>query len=65
MLAINAPTLLVSGEKSALFLQKITSEIARCLRKKERVVIKNAGHPMHSQNPPDYNRAALGFLDAN
>jgi pimeloyl-ACP methyl ester carboxylesterase len=64
-LAINAPTLLVSGEKSALLLQKITSELARCLRKKECVVIKNAGHPMHSQNPQDYNRAVLGFLDAN
>jgi pimeloyl-ACP methyl ester carboxylesterase len=64
-MAINAPTLLVSGEKSALLLQKITSELAICLRKKECVVIKNAGHPMHSQNPQDYNRAVLGFLDAN
>jgi pimeloyl-ACP methyl ester carboxylesterase len=64
-MAINAPTLLVSGEKSALLLQKITSELAKCLCKKECVVIKNAGHPMHSQNPQDYNRAVLGFLDAN
>jgi pimeloyl-ACP methyl ester carboxylesterase len=64
-MAINVPTLLVSGEKSALLLQKITSELARCLHKKECVVIKNAGHPMHSQNPQDYNRAVLGFLDAN
>jgi pimeloyl-ACP methyl ester carboxylesterase len=64
-MAIDAPTLLVSGEKSMLLLQKITSELARCLRKKECVVIKNAGHPMHSQNPQDYNRAVLGFLDAN
>jgi len=64
-MSIDAPTLLVSGEKSILLLQKITSELSRCLRKKECVVIKNAGHPMHSQNPQDYNRAVLGFLDAN
>ena len=64
-MAINAPTLLVSGEKSMLLLQKITSELARCLPKKERVVIRNAGHPMHIQNPQDYNSAVLAFLDAN
>jgi len=62
-MTIDAQTLLVSGEKSALFLQKITSELANCLRKKESVTIKNASHAMHSQNALEYNRAVLGFLE--
>ncbi|HMK94034.1 MAG TPA: alpha/beta hydrolase [Candidatus Limnocylindrales bacterium] len=64
-MAIDAPTLLVSGEKSGLLLHKITSELARCLSRKECVVIKNAGHGMHIQNPQEYNSAVLGFLEAN
>ena len=63
-MAINAPTLLVSGEKTAPFLQEITKQLAACLRKKKRIVINKASHPMHSQNPLDYNKAVLDFLDA-
>lgn len=63
-MAIAAPTLLVTGEKSATFLHKIAAELRECLREKESAVIKDAGHSMHSQNPPDFNRAVLEFLDA-
>ena len=63
-MAINAPTLLVSGEKTAPFLQEIIKRLAICLPKKECVVINKASHPMHSQNPLDYNKAVLGFLDS-
>lgn len=60
--AIEAPTLLLSGEKSPVFLQEIIKDLADCLPKKEYVTIKNAGHPMHSQNAPEYNRVVLDFL---
>jgi pimeloyl-ACP methyl ester carboxylesterase len=61
--SIDAPTLLVSGEESPLFLKKITAALANCLTEQESVVIKNAGHVMHRQNVLEYNKAVLGFID--
>ena len=60
--AIEAPTLLLSGEKSPVFLQEIIKELADWVPKKEYVTIKNASHPMHSQNAREYNRVVLDFL---
>lgn len=60
--AIKAPTLLLSGEKSPLFLLKITAALADLLPSCESATIKNAGHPMHNQNPDAYNHAVLEFL---
>ncbi len=63
--AVDTPTLLLNGERSAVFLQKIVQELAGCLPQNEHVTIATAGHPMHSQNPLAYNKAVLGFFDAH
>ena len=60
--AIEAPTLLINGEKSPVFLQEISKDLADCLPKKEYVTIKNTGHPMHSQNAHEFNQVVLDFL---
>lgn len=59
---IVAPTLLVKGERSPAFLQRILEELARCLPNHENVTIPAASHGMHSENPEAYNDAVLRFL---
>ena len=61
---IAAPTLVVRGERTTGFLPEIAKELTSRLPHSECAVIKGASHPMHSQNPLDYNRAVLSFLKA-
>lgn len=61
--AVAAPTLLLTGERSPPFLHTIVGELCNSLLKKECATIKNASHPMHSQNPIEYNDTVLRFLN--
>ena len=63
--ALKVPTLLVTGDQSARFFHVITDEIARCLPKRERIEIPNAGHSMHLDNTVTYNAEVLKFLGAH
>lgn len=60
--AIKTPTLLVSGEKTTAFLKEIIIQLQTYLPNNECVTIAKASHPMHSQNPREYNKAVLNFL---
>jgi pimeloyl-ACP methyl ester carboxylesterase len=62
--AIQTPTLLIMGEKSAPFLHTIIEVFANYLPNKKCVIINGAGHPTHSQNPKVYNEAVLRFLES-
>jgi non-heme chloroperoxidase len=59
---IHAPTLLLTGEVSPVFLHQIVDELARCLPNVERAMIPRASHGMHNMNPQAYNDTVLAFL---
>jgi non-heme chloroperoxidase len=56
------PTLFVYGEYSPKFLRTISDELFKVLPHSEKVVIPNASHLTHGQNPTAYNRKVLEFL---
>ena len=56
------PVLLVGGDRSPPMFRPILSELAKCLPKVERVVIRHAGHNMQIDNPAEFNTEVLTFL---
>jgi non-heme chloroperoxidase len=59
---LTRPTLLVTGERSPAIFLLITAELERCLENESQVMVPNAGHGMHSDNPTFYNQTVLAFL---
>ncbi len=59
---LNRPTLLVTGERSPAMLLLITAELEGCLEGESQVMVPNAGHGMHGDNPTFYNQAVMAFL---
>jgi pimeloyl-ACP methyl ester carboxylesterase len=59
---LKRPILLVSGERSPAMLLLITGELERCLGGESHVMVPEAGHGMHGDNPAFYNQSVLGFL---
>lgn len=60
---IQVPALLVTGERSAPVLHKITDRLERALPQAERVDIQRASHLMFEDRPEEFNRVVLAFLD--
>lgn len=60
---INTPVLLVSGEKSALLFHAIMEELNKCLVNKERAILPGATHGLEIENPYDFNKIVLAFID--
>ena len=61
--AVRAPTLLLDGAGSAVFLRDITRELASCLPGVERGTIAGAAHALHAQQVQAFNQAVASFLD--
>jgi pimeloyl-ACP methyl ester carboxylesterase len=59
---LKLPTLLVTGERSSAMFLLITAELERCLEGESQVMVPNAGHGMHRDNPTFYNQTVLAFL---
>ena len=59
---LKVPTLLVTGERSPAMFLLITAELEGCLEGESQVMVPNAGHGMHSDNPTFYNQTVLAFL---
>lgn len=60
---IQAPTLLVTGERSPAVLRKtLTNKLFSLLPSVERAQLPNASHLMHEQNADAFNRAVMEFL---
>ena len=59
---LKLPTLLVTGERSAAMFLLITAELERCLEGESQVMVPNAGHGMHGDNPTFYSQTVLAFL---
>ncbi|HLG38620.1 MAG TPA: alpha/beta hydrolase [Chitinophagaceae bacterium] len=60
---INTPVLLLTGEKTALLFSAITDELNKCLPDKEKAVLPAATHGLQFENPGDFNKIVLGFID--
>ena len=60
---IRLPTLLVHGANTQPSFVAIIDALEGCIRGAQRVVIPDAGHGMSSDNPEDFNRAVLSFLE--
>lgn len=60
---IKAPVLLLTGDRSPRFFISIADELNRCLSNKERVTLPNSSHGLEIENPAEFNRIALGFID--
>lgn len=56
------PLLLLTGEKSPKKYELFYNEMRKCRELPRTVVIQNAGHSMHRDNPDAFNSAVLDFL---
>jgi pimeloyl-ACP methyl ester carboxylesterase len=62
---IAVPTLVISGGRSAMGLQRIAETLAQCLKRGKLINIPGATHWMEGDHPQAFNSAALSFLDKN
>lgn len=60
---IKTPVLLVTGEKSPLFFTSIIKELDRCLSNKEKATLPNTSHGLEYENPSEFNKVVLGFIN--
>jgi pimeloyl-ACP methyl ester carboxylesterase len=60
---IKTPTLIMTGERSVLFFKAINNELDKCLTNKETIVLANASHGLEMENPADFNKIVLAFID--
>ena len=62
---IKTPVLLLKGDRSPLFLTSITNEIDKCLVTKEDAIIPQSSHGLEYENPSEFNKIVLGFINKN
>jgi len=60
---IKTPVLLMRGDRSPLIFISIINELDRCLSNKDVVVLPKSSHGLEFDNPAEFNRIALGFID--
>jgi pimeloyl-ACP methyl ester carboxylesterase len=60
---INTPVLLLTGEKTVMLFSVIMDELNQCLPNKEKTVLPGATHGLQFDNPVEFNRIVLGFID--
>ena len=60
---IKTPVLLVTGDKSPLFVTSIINELDRCLTNREKATLRNTSHGLEFENPVEFNKAVLDFID--
>ena len=60
---INVPVLLITGEHTANLFRTIITELDKCLVNKEKAVLPGATHGLEIENPVDFNRIVLEFIN--
>ena len=60
---IQRPVLLVKGEKSPQVFISIIDELQRCLTNTETATLSNTSHGLEYENPVEFNKAVLDFID--
>ena len=60
---IKTPVLLMTGDRSPLFLTSIINELDRCLNNKELTILPNSSHGLEFENPLEFNKIVLDFIN--
>jgi pimeloyl-ACP methyl ester carboxylesterase len=60
---IKTPVLIMTGEKTLLLFSIINEELNKCLTNKEKAILSNATHGLEMENPVDFNKIVLAFID--
>lgn len=60
---ISCPVLLLGGDKSPPFLPLIINKMEPCLSNKEKATLHNTSHGLEYENPEEFNKVVLGFID--
>lgn len=60
---IKIPVLLLEGDRSPLLFTSIISELDRCLERRERVAVPNSSHGLQLENPVEFNKIVLAFIN--
>lgn len=62
---IDAPVLLVTGDKSPLIYGMMHAALQPCLKSQQMATIPNASHGINRENPEAFNTAVIDFLTKN
>ena len=60
---IKAPVLLLKGDKSPVIFSLTIDELNRCLSNREIATLTNTSHGLEFENPAEFNKIVLGFID--
>ena len=60
---LKTPVLLITGDRSPKILTAIIDELAKCIEKNELKVLSNSSHGLEYENPKEFNKIVLEFLD--
>ncbi len=60
---IKVPVLLLKGDKSPIVFSLMINEMNNCLGNKEVATLTNTTHGLEYENPSEFNKVVLGFLD--
>jgi pimeloyl-ACP methyl ester carboxylesterase len=60
---INCPEMLLVGGKSPSFFPFIINKMEPCLSNKEKATLPNTSHGLEYENPSEFNKVVLGFID--
>jgi pimeloyl-ACP methyl ester carboxylesterase len=60
---IKVPVLLVGGDRSPAFLTATTNELDRCMKGNELAILPNTSHGLQDQNPSEFNKTVLRFIE--
>jgi pimeloyl-ACP methyl ester carboxylesterase len=60
---IKVPVLLLKGDISPIVFSSMINELNRCLSNKEIATLTNTTHGLEYENPAEFNKMVLGFID--
>jgi pimeloyl-ACP methyl ester carboxylesterase len=63
--SIDVPALVITGERDSIVSPEVQIEMAEKIPKAEHVFISDAGHAVSVEQPEEYNRIVLKFLEEN
>ncbi|RKN79276.1 alpha/beta fold hydrolase [Ulvibacterium marinum] len=62
---LQMPTLLVKGDRSPQILIALINELDACIEGNEMATLTNTSHGLEYENPMEFNRVVLDFIDKN
>lgn len=60
---LKTPTLLIKGDKSPIILTTVIDELSKCLENNQVAILPNASHGLEYENPEEFNKIVLEFID--